>query len=59
MSTTYSEDHPDRKVEATVDASPVEGLDKEPSAIEAKVVTAPAAKPAKKSSAKPTTKAKG
>jgi len=60
MSTTYSEDHPDRKVEATVPATPVEGLDREPEGnkpqAQAKVVEAPAKAPAKKTTAKVTTK---
>lgn len=56
MSIHYVEDHPDRKAEATVPATPVEGLDREPAAIEAKVVEAPAKKPAKKAAAKVTTK---
>jgi len=58
MSTTYSEDSPERKTPAEVDAAPVEGLDREPGAIEAKVVAPPEAKPAKKAAAKPTTKSK-
>ena len=58
MSTTWSEDSPERKTPAEVDATPVEGLDREPSAIEAKVVAAPESKPAKKAAAKPTTKSK-
>jgi hypothetical protein len=56
MTTHYVEDHPDRKAEDTVPATPVEGLDREPKAIEAKVVEAPAKAPAKKSAAKVTTK---
>lgn len=58
MSTTWSEDSPERKTPAEVDATPVEGLDREPGAIEAKVVTAPESKPVKKASAKPSTKSK-
>ena len=33
MSTTYSEDSPERKTPAEVAATPVEGLDREPAAI--------------------------
>lgn len=58
MSTTWSEDSPERKAPAEVDATPVEGLDREPAAIVAKVIEAPESKPAKKASAKPTTKSK-
>lgn len=60
MTTHYSEDHPDRKSEETVDATPVEGLDREPKAIEpakqAKVIESPAKAAPKKSAAKVTTK---
>jgi hypothetical protein len=59
MSTTWSEDSPERKTPAEVDATPVEGLDREPKEIVAKVVDAPEAKPVKKSTAKPSTKSKG
>jgi len=63
MPTHFSEDHPDRKVEDTVKATPVEGLDREPDAIEpakqAKVVSAPEKPAAKTATAKVTTKDKG
>ena len=58
MSTTWSEDSPERKTPTEVDATPVEGLDREPAAVEAKVVTAPESKPVKKATSKPTTKSK-
>ena len=58
MSTTWSEDSPERKTPAEVDATPVEGLDREPAAIIAKVVDAPEAQPVKKATAKPSTKSK-
>jgi hypothetical protein len=53
MSTYLSEDHPDRKAEATVPATPVEGLDREPDGnkVQAKVVTASKKAEPKKSSA--------
>jgi len=60
MSTHYVEDHPDRKVEDSVPAAPVEGLDREPEGnkpqVQAKVVTAPEKAPAKTAAAKVTTK---
>ncbi|HET8768682.1 MAG TPA: hypothetical protein VFM86_15255 [Pedococcus sp.] len=57
MPTYYSEDHADRKSEATVDATPVEN-DVSAQWAEAKVVEAPAKAPAKKAAAKVTTKKK-
>jgi hypothetical protein len=55
MATSYSEDHPDRNAEATVPATPVEGLDREPEGnkpwIQAKVVAAPEKAAPKKSAA--------
>ena len=60
MVTHYGEDHPDRKVEATVPATPVEGLDREPEGnkpqAQAKVVTPQKKAPAKTAEAKVTTK---
>ena len=60
MVTNYVEDHEDRKSEASVPATPVEGLDREPEGnkpqAQAKVVTADKKAPAKTSEAKVTTK---
>lgn len=56
MSIHYVEDHPDRKSEETVPATTVEGLDREPAAIEAKVVKPEKKAPAKTADAKVTTK---
>lgn len=58
MSTTYSEGHPDRKGPTEVPATPVEGLDREPDAVQAKVVESDAKPAPKKSAAKVTTKRK-
>lgn len=60
MSTSYVEDHPDRKAETSVPATPVEGLDREPEGnkpqAQAKVVTPEKKAPAKTAAAKVTTK---